>query len=95
VRIEVDPGGLQTPGFDSINQEISATVAGVTGGLESASGAAGTPSLAAAISDLADVLSTADSSAALSLSGLAAAVVRAGQRYAANEAAISRAEIPR
>jgi hexokinase len=95
VRIQVDPGGLETPSFDSINQEISAAIPAVASALAGAGGAAGNSSLAGAISDLADALATADRAAAIAVNGLAAAVVRAGQRYQANEAAIARAETVR
>lgn len=95
MRIQVDPSGLGTPGFDSVNQEITAAIPAVTAGLASASGAAGDGSLASAITDLADVLGTADRAAAISVNGLAVAVVKAGQHYQANEATIARAATPK
>jgi ABC-type Na+ efflux pump permease subunit len=95
VRIQVDPGGLETPSFDSINQEIAAAISPVASALGAAGGAAGNGSLFGAISDLADALATADRAAAIAVNGLAAAVVRAGQRYQANEAAIARGATPR
>jgi hypothetical protein len=95
VRIQVDPGGLENPGFDGINHEITAAISSLTSGLGGAAGAAGDPSLASAISDLADVLGTADRAAAISVNGLSVAVVKAGQGYQNHEAAICRAETPR
>jgi hypothetical protein len=92
VRIQVDPGDLEQPGFAGINQEISAVTPGVTGALDSAATACGNASLGGAISDLSDALGTADQAAALSVQGLSLAVARAAQQYAANEAIIARAE---
>jgi hypothetical protein len=93
VRIEVDPGGLESPTFATVSEEIVAASPAVASALASASGGAGTPSLGAAIADLADTLATADRAAAISVDGLATAVIKAAQRYRANEAAIARAEM--
>jgi hypothetical protein len=94
VRIQVDPGDLEQPGFAGINQEITGAVPAVTGALEAAAGSCGNPALGAAISDLSDALGTADQAAALSVNGLGVAVSRAAQHYAANEAIIAHAERP-
>jgi hypothetical protein len=94
VRIQVDPGGLQNPTFDSINQEITSAIPEVTSALAAAGGAAGDGSLTSAISDLSDALGTADRAAAISVNGLSVAVTRAAQHYQANEAAIAHAERP-
>jgi hypothetical protein len=92
VRIQVDPGGLQSGGYDSISQTVGSGVGGMASGLSGAEGGAGDASLAAAISDLAGALTTTCQAAVLSLSSLGAAVAKAGEHYAANEAAIANAE---
>ena len=92
MRIQVDPGALDQPGFAGISQTITSIIQAATGPLGSAVGACGNSSLAGAISELSDVVGTADQSAALSVRGLGQAVLKAAQRYQANEAAIARAE---
>jgi hypothetical protein len=92
VRIEVNPGGLETPGFDGIAQEIGSAGQAVSAGLATASGAAGDPLVASAINELLEVATGAGSAAVLSVGGLAKAVAKAGIAYNDNEAAICRAE---
>ena len=92
MRIAVDPGGLQSSGFDSISQEVEATAATVIGALTGAAGAAGNASLAAALGALSDALAGADRSAALTIASLGTAVANAGISYQRNEEAIARAE---
>jgi hypothetical protein len=92
VRIQVDPGALDQPGFAGISQTITSIIQAATGPLGSAAGACGNSALAGAISDLSDAIGTADQSAALSVSGLGQAALKAAQQYQANEAAIARAE---
>jgi hypothetical protein len=92
VRIQVDPGALDQPGFAGISQTITSISQSATGPLASAAGACGNAALGGAISDLSDALGTGDQSAALSVSGLGQAVLKAGQQYRANEVAIAHAE---
>lgn len=92
MRIQVDPGGLEQPGFADISQTITSAIPAVTAALASAAGACGNSSLDGAINDLSEALGTADQSAAISVTGLGQAVSKAGERYQANEAAIAHAE---
>lgn len=85
MRIAVTPGSLEPEGFDSIGQSLTGVVRNVANGLSEAEGAAGNASLSAAIGDLAAAMGAADRSAALSITGLGAAVQKAGTSYVANE----------
>jgi hypothetical protein len=89
----VNPGGLTSsaPTFGSISQDVAGINSTVAPTLISAGSAAGDASLAAAISDLADAVETAVSSAAVTLSGLSRAVAQAAQDYSGTDANIARA----
>jgi hypothetical protein len=91
MRIVVDTGGLTAPTFGAVAEAIGATSGQVGGSLTSAAGAAGAATVMSAVSNLADVLSIANPSAELVLTALETAVVRAGERYSANESRIAKA----
>lgn len=92
MRVEVDPGGVasQGGGFTGIGHELGVAAAEENVAFSAAAGAAGNGMLAAAMSELATVLATADRAVVLSVSGLGTAVVKAGDRYSSQDALICR-----
>jgi hypothetical protein len=95
MRIEADPGGMDSATFDGINGDISEAIAEFAGPLAAAEGGAGQPNLSSAISDLCANLRTADGSAALTLEGLSTAVAKAASHYSQTDANVRQAAVPR
>jgi len=94
MRIEADPAGMDAATFSGINADVNAAIAEFAGPLAAAAGAAGDPGLSSAISELCADLRTADSSAALSLTGLSSAVAKAASHYSQTDSNVARAATP-
>ncbi|MGH9055866.1 MAG: hypothetical protein ACRDYY_08410 [Acidimicrobiales bacterium] len=91
MRIPADPGGLDSPGFDDITNEVTEAIRSFATALGAGTGAAEDTNLASAISEVSDVLQTADRSAALSLLGLDLAVAKVGRRNGETRAHVAAA----